>query len=291
MKNKLNTQADKLKNLQESHHSLDFQSKVDKALESGSLASNWWWNSQNSNYLRHTFPFYACKEFWKSLPQSKILNLMDGKGGCEGHFFNSLGHKSCSADISIEALKAAKDIGFIDEYSKQDAEELSFENESFDYVVVKESLHHLPRPYMAIYEMLRVCKEGIYIVEPQDNSYSIGDEPYESCGNFKFAFSIKELIKSFIALGYTNICYRNLFEIEFIINENGGYVGGEEFKKTEPHIRNLIKQFHDRHSTNIGQFVCVFCFKNKPPQEHINKLKSAGWTFPLIKGNPHLQKI
>ena len=35
-----------------------------------------------------------------------------------------------------------------------------FEDNSFDIVFTKESMHHWPRPYLGIYEMLRVAAKS-----------------------------------------------------------------------------------------------------------------------------------
>ena len=51
----------------------------------------------------------------------------------------------------------------------ENAEHLSYKDESFDYVIVRAWLHHLPRPMMWIYEMLRVAKEWILFMEAQDS--------------------------------------------------------------------------------------------------------------------------
>lgn len=65
-------------------------------------------------------------------------------------------------------FKKGKEIGYIYNYSKENLESLSFNNESFDFVLCKESFHHLPRPYIGLYEMLRVSKIGVVLLEPYD---------------------------------------------------------------------------------------------------------------------------
>jgi SAM-dependent methyltransferase len=46
------------------------------------------------------------------------------------------------------------------------AEHLPFAPASFDLVFCKESLHHLARPVLGLYEMLRVCRRAAVFVEP-----------------------------------------------------------------------------------------------------------------------------
>lgn len=54
-------------------------------------------------------------------------------------------------------------------WSQQDAENLSFEDGSFDFVSVHNGLHHCHSPHRAILEMYRVARKGILIFEPYDN--------------------------------------------------------------------------------------------------------------------------
>jgi SAM-dependent methyltransferase len=54
-------------------------------------------------------------------------------------------------------------------YEKQNCERLAFRSGSFDLVFCKESLHHLARPVLGLYEMLRVCRDAALLLEPFDS--------------------------------------------------------------------------------------------------------------------------
>ena len=54
-------------------------------------------------------------------------------------------------------------------YSFQDAEDLSFEDQSFDWVLVHAGLHHCYRPHRALLEMLRVSRKGAIVFEARDS--------------------------------------------------------------------------------------------------------------------------
>lgn len=45
---------------------------------------------------------------------------------------------------------------------------MSFADRSFDYVFTAASLHHLPRPLVGLYELIRVAKYGVIVIEPND---------------------------------------------------------------------------------------------------------------------------
>ncbi|MEM7410546.1 MAG: class I SAM-dependent methyltransferase [Myxococcota bacterium] len=53
-------------------------------------------------------------------------------------------------------------------YELANAEALPYAGSSFDLVLCKESLHHLPRPALGLYEMLRVCRHRAVFLEPWD---------------------------------------------------------------------------------------------------------------------------
>lgn len=50
-----------------------------------------------------------------------------------------------------------------------DATKISFENNSFDYVITHACLHHMRRPHLAVLEMYRVSKIGTLIIEGNDS--------------------------------------------------------------------------------------------------------------------------
>jgi SAM-dependent methyltransferase len=53
-------------------------------------------------------------------------------------------------------------------YRKENMEKISFKNNSFDLVFVKEAIHHVPRPVLALYELLRVSKKAVIFIEPKE---------------------------------------------------------------------------------------------------------------------------
>lgn len=244
---------------------------------------HWWWlREDNTAYLRQIHPFSLAIDFFKSVSPKTVLNLGDGRGGGESVFFKNIGWKSLPCDDNTVVLEIAKNIGFIQDYSKQDAEELTFDNESFDYVITKETLHHLPRPYIAIYEMLRVAKEGICIIEPRDYEYKFGEEHYEPCGNFCFGFSLKELAKIFTGMYYSEVCYRYVCEVQPII-DSCGQCGGENFFKNKDKIQDEINKWYLSHAFGHGSLLMIFCFKQPLINKNRETLEKCGFRFLDIK--------
>ncbi len=55
------------------------------------------------------------------------------------------------------------------EWRHEDAERLSFADESFDFCIVHSGLHHCYSPHRALLEMYRVARKGLLLFEPYDN--------------------------------------------------------------------------------------------------------------------------
>ncbi|MDN5869244.1 MAG: class I SAM-dependent methyltransferase [Nitrococcus sp.] len=53
-------------------------------------------------------------------------------------------------------------------YEQHNSERLSIAARSFDLVICKEGLHHLARPVLGMYEMLRLTRDAVIIIEPFD---------------------------------------------------------------------------------------------------------------------------
>jgi ubiquinone/menaquinone biosynthesis C-methylase UbiE len=104
----------------------------------------------------------------QAYPEATWLTVGDGRYGNDAHYIHSKGGKVLATDISDHLLKEAVDLGRIAAYKKEYAEALSFAAEEFDFIFCKESYHHFPRPMIALYEMLRVSRKGVVLLEPQD---------------------------------------------------------------------------------------------------------------------------
>lgn len=53
-------------------------------------------------------------------------------------------------------------------YERQNGEASTHHSQSFDLVFCKEGLHHLARPLLGLYEMLRIARKGVIVIEPFD---------------------------------------------------------------------------------------------------------------------------
>jgi SAM-dependent methyltransferase len=74
-------------------------------------------------------------------------------------------------DVVISNLgvrPAGKDFGTF-QWSEQDAERLTFDDETFDFAIAHSGLHHCYSPHRALLEMYRVARRGVLLFEPYDN--------------------------------------------------------------------------------------------------------------------------
>jgi len=183
---------------------------------------------------------YKCIDpLLENFPESTWLTVGDFYYGSDAQYIQSKGCNVVASDIDDHFLKKGKEIGYIENYSSENLESLSFRDEEFDFVLCKETFHHLPRPYIGLYEMLRVSKRGIILIEPYDRFINVSlsvkfanwllkklkgrlHDLYEPSGNYKYSLSEREIEKialglnlPYIAINYISDYYRDGLGIEY----------------------------------------------------------------------------
>jgi ubiquinone/menaquinone biosynthesis C-methylase UbiE len=113
-------------------------------------------------------------EFLPSVEGKRILEVACGRGGFS-RLLASKGAIVCGADFSESAIRIAKekllrDPALADRvtYVTADAQNLPFDEGSFDIVISCETIEHVPDQRAAVREMYRVCKAGgtLYLTTP-----------------------------------------------------------------------------------------------------------------------------
>jgi ubiquinone/menaquinone biosynthesis C-methylase UbiE len=80
-----------------------------------------------------------------------------------------MGCRSVTAsDLSVQRLRHAAEEGLIEHYREENAESMTAGDGAYDVVFCKEALHHFPRPWIGLYEMLRVARQAVVLIEPRD---------------------------------------------------------------------------------------------------------------------------
>jgi hypothetical protein len=158
-------------------------------------------------YWMHTHCLEQQNGFFRTLAPgrySDFLTVGDGYCAREGAWLKRVhGFNVCATDQETCLMTLDPVLDSVDEVEMADMNNLDFPDGAFDYAFVKESLHHDPMPYRAIYEMMRVSRKGVMLIEPNGDTH----QPYqftgfEAAGNYLFAFNSSELVKVGLAMGY-----------------------------------------------------------------------------------------
>lgn len=248
----------------------------------------------------------------------KILTVGDGSFGVDAIRLKELSSNSvtiCASDINAVLIQKSIDKGFLDWGVRQNAESLTFEESSFDFVFCKSAFHHFPRPMIALYEFLRVSRIGVFLVEPQDflslnpmnllnfilfsfflkikllirkifnKNFSYVE--YEEVGNFVYSVSVGEFKKVLLGLNYRFIATKGLNDHYDPKCEN------EKVSKNSIHFiklklkitfQNFLALIRVRNHTNVG----IFLLKDVPDIEFINLLSSYGYNCEILNSNPYV---
>lgn len=141
---------------------------------------------------------------------SNVLTIGDKYCRDASYIKTQLRVNATASDLDTSNMKKAKEIGYIDDIININAEHISLEDDSFDVVFCKESYHHFPRPQLGLYEMIRIAKKAVVLIEPNDvrrngrdeNFIETGDylDSFEDVGNYKYQISLREILKTSWAL-------------------------------------------------------------------------------------------
>jgi len=256
-------------------------------------------------------------------PGAAWLTVGDGRYGKDAHYLEQKGACALATDIADDLLQKGKEIGFIRQYRKENVEALSFADDSYDFVFCKESFHHFPRPMLAFYEMLRVARKGVCLIEPSDHPVLLAprgilmkalkaaairlglarlfhnrdthiieynDPAFEEGGNFVYGLSERELDKAAMALNLPHLAYKDL---------NTFYVRGLEFEKADDSsalfkvIKERIKRRDERcaRGLNLAAYDVLAAVVFKVPLEPglRNLLTMRGYRIKDLPRNPHVK--
>ncbi len=289
--NDLNTKSQNSLHIEHWQSFLEDKSNVD-------LYSTWW-DTSTVNHWRHVRFLQAPLRVLSSplCKKSSWLAIGDGSGHDSWILKNNGFKEVISTDIGTDTLRVSAKAGYIDRFEYANAEGLQYPDYSFDFVLCKEALHHMQMPYRALYEMIRVAKYAVVIVEPQD---MFGDIPclagpyhatYEPVGNFIYTFSAVEMQKLCFGLNLPFVATKNMIDV---------YIQGCEFQAAEdtnPFFMELKQKVAELESlaTNgeiKSNYLLTIIVKDAPNDPDIpdlvSRLKDDAWHVIPTNTNPHL---
>ncbi len=163
-------------------------------------------NPDNSHPAVAWLNGYRLRKLLELLPEPlagrTVLSICGGDGE-EGDFLRRQGARVTVADLSRVGLAAARlrhpDLSVL----AGDSEGLPFADGAFDWVVVRDGLHHLEHPMRGLSEMARMARRGFALLEGQDSMavrllvrIGLGSD-HEPSGNFVYRFRRDELARFF----------------------------------------------------------------------------------------------
>jgi ubiquinone/menaquinone biosynthesis C-methylase UbiE len=172
--------------------------------------------------------------------------------------------------------------GFVDAVENIDVEDIPYPDDSIDLVIAKETFHHWPRPFIGLYEMIRVSKKYVAIIEPYDCLPSSPSpyvkegeyhDSYEEIGNYKYQLSLRELLKASWAMGLPGVAAKGF---------NDPYQPGqsiEEWLKKKEYLDQRGKAGERQYN-----LMAIFIAKTKDSFDAISKSHSKTYEQPP---NPH----
>lgn len=239
-------------------------------------------------------------------PGRKWLTVGDGRYGTDAHYLLERGANVLATDISTALLQVGKETGFINEYKRENAEKLNIKDESYDFVFCKESFHHFPRPMIALYEMLRVAKNAVILIEPHDSASPIESlavrllrkastlsfntgyfNSFEESGNYVYKVSEREIEKAAVALQLPALAFAGLDDF---------YISGVEYEKPNLESPVFLKTKLALFILNIlyklgirkRSIIVTIIFKERPPKTLRRELIKRGLKVFDLPKNPYL---
>lgn len=226
--------------------------------------------------------------FMNTIKGSTVLTICDGRG-VEASYLKSNGLYVTATDLFTGHLNNAKKYGFIDKYAKQNAEELTFADEEFDWGFVKAGLHHLPRPAIGIYELLRISKKGVFILEGHDGFWLsmireklFPNRDWETSGNYVYRFKKREVMKICLGLDMPCFAIKTTFLPWSSAQEKIKH-GSLSYK-----IRHLFYKCLNYFFSSQGNLFTVIIFKVMLKENQKKVLEKQGFKIIILPRNPYL---
>lgn len=263
-------------------------------------------DTDSVNAFRHQRMYDTLNVLINYYKKSNWLVVGDGNYGAGAHHIIQNGANALATDISVDFLKKAKEIGHITDYKKANAEQLPFDDNEFDFSFCKESYHHFPRPMIALYEMLRVAKKGIVLIEPNDAftgknllrtflrfikrvlGKKIQRHSYEEVGNYVYTISRREIEKVALGLNYKVIAFKGIND-HYIVGAQKAKMS--ENSKIKSDVLKTIRQqdlFCKFRLTDYALLTAVI-LKQIPSRELLENLENDGFEINILPNNPYVE--
>ena len=269
-----------------------------------------WFDKNTLDYFRHISMVKPLQPLVDIGINDTWLTVGDGRYGLDAKKILDMGAKHVHAtDFYDKLLAEGAKINAIPSFSQENAEDISFDNNSFDYVFCKESFHHFPRPFVALSEMFRVARKGVVLIEPRDMDIDRGTlffvgniirfvlgrrvekHAFESVGNYIYRLSEKEIEKFLLGVHHNHVAIKSINDVyfeglEFVarppVTNQDKYLT-RNFR-TKLFIHNMLEELKIQRSNML----IAILFKKQPEKELIEKLLIEKFKYRVLPRNPYL---
>jgi SAM-dependent methyltransferase len=212
-------------------------------------------------------------DYFKRLPFERLAQLLRSAGvELDG---SSLHVASCGSGIDIHYLaKHYRARVLATDYSEaaiarirqtfpdipaqvEDNERLSFPDGHFDWSFIAAALHHLPRPVVGLYELLRVSRRGVIAVEPNSSwltrlaaRWRVAQE-YEATGNYVYRMT-KDDVHRIARSGYCDYAVTRCFAPHRVAKTDYGFA-----------LLKGITRLCNAVASPLGNYI-IFVIKKRP---------------------------
>lgn len=234
-------------------------------------------------------------------PASSWLTVGDGHYGSDAIRMSTYGVRVHASSLTAATLAISHERGWISEFSAQNAESLGFPDASFDFVLCKEAYHHLPRPAVALYEMLRVARVAVVLIEPNRRPVTpLGFlrtlvkratgravmAEYEPSGNYIFRLGLPEIVEMSRALDLPAVAWRyyNDFYHPGLFHRPEATAAEWAVFRAGIFAQDMLCRMR---LLPFGGVSCAV-FKEEPTAEVAAKLRRCGIRLRRLPRNPYL---
>jgi hypothetical protein len=208
-----------------------------------------------------------------------------------------------ASSIGTEQLSRTKSLGFLADINivAINAEDIPYETDKFDFVLAKEVYHHFARPAIGLYEMLRVARIAVILIEPLDFvsrpldfvrdvvkralRRSLTQGEFEYYGNYTHRLSLRETRKLMTAAAYSG-----MYTFRFNDYGDDGQVAPITDKwqffvyRSAIAVQNCLARFR---LLSWGK-ACLILSKRRLPEDLQTALLHLGYTEEFLPRNPYL---
>jgi SAM-dependent methyltransferase len=235
--------------------------------------------------------------------------LTIGDSGADAAWLRTQGvTRIIASSLTDTRLRTMRDDGILGDVDVRaiDAQDIALPDDAVDFCVCKEAYHHFERPWIAVYEMLRVSRKGIVLLCEPDGELggplldkmkrqikillrrktNLEHPEFEAEGNFIYSLSLTEMTKMATAIQIGPLLFSRL---------NDFWVPGLVYRKTSNFwagfvIRSAILLQNIFSVTKLMSWgkLTIVLFKSYPGDKLMNELRAAGLHAVPIPKNPYI---